>query len=193
MLIHLQRRAFVLSACLLLLPLGGCYKATHRGVATQSVSWTTTVDKPIPGVHVGSVDAVTLKHGPPLGVKVVFWGDVSRGKVQGLGSPTGAHAEGELVTAGMATVKYRCESTDGTTATIDIDGQKFKTADGALFLISTQGATTKVKQLKFDVRQVPTNTQGVQQLAAENADISEFFEAQLPAAAEPTSGTAPAP
>jgi len=184
MLNHLKRVAFGFNTLLVLFAVTGCLKTSAHGVATGSVTWINSAAKPVPGIHEGTVDAVTLKHGPPQGVKIVFWGDLSSGKSHGSGSPTGAAAEGQLLANGETRVKYRCETTDGTTAAITIEDQKFDSINGSLFLISTQQGKTQVKQLKFDVGKFPTNTAAIQKLAADNQQIREFFEAAQPTGEE---------
>ncbi|QDU27580.1 hypothetical protein ETAA8_26680 [Anatilimnocola aggregata] len=177
MLNRLKQFSFFANFLLLLITLTGCLKTSANGVSTGAVTWVTTTADPVPGIHEGTVNVVTLKHGPPQGVKLVFWGDRSSGKSHGSGSATGASAEGELLEAGQPLAKFRCETKNGTDATITIEGQTFDSKDGSLFLISTQDDKPQVKQLKIDVNKFPTQTQQIQQYPEDHPEVKEFFTA----------------
>lgn len=168
------RPALVLLA---LIVFTGCGRANRsHGVASGSSSWTIASEDPLPGVDHGSINVTTLKCGSPQGVTVVIWSDLPNGGRQSANATSDlAWEEGHHVGAGGRRIGFRSETRDGLTASVAIDGSPFDTSNGRLFLVSTQGETPQVLQLKADVAEMPRDGEGLKEFAARHAEIEEFF------------------
>ncbi|MBC8875270.1 MAG: hypothetical protein H8E44_38090 [Planctomycetes bacterium] len=158
------------------LAMPGCGPRKVVGIASGGPSWTIVAEDPIPGIHDGTASVITLRFGPPTGVTVVVWSDVSRSSTNGGTRDDHAFDEGTLLTTDGRRVEYRCETDNGTVAKVIIDGTAYDSTKGSLFLISTQSEKTQVKQLVADVRNIPREAEAIRDYALGNPEIAAFFK-----------------
>ena len=147
-------------------------------------SWTDPTGQGTPGIDSGAVTAVTLRTSHEDEIRVIFWSDLPAGRagaselagpvMVGGGSGRARYAGGHADTNGRK-VGFRAETSDGRTATLTIGDQTFSSEDGKFFLISSQGESPVVKQLKT----VPLDCQKTdafyREFATSNTEIRDFF------------------
>jgi hypothetical protein len=165
----------------------GCYKSVHRGVGLASQHWSKSTPDPTPGIDEGSIEVVTLKHGPAQGVRLVLWCDASSARSSGSGSMQGATVKGVFQQAGVPVAEFHCASDDGATATIALAGQTLRSQDGQLILISTQDGKLQIKQLKTDVSDLSVPGLDPATFADRHPEVRDFFMAAKPPKADSTS------
>jgi len=158
-------------ACVLV---SGCGRApAPAGLDLGGPSGTITWSSPgkhnaLPGIDQGSLYY--------MGTIFVVWSDASGG---GGGSwSTSAQAakcEGSLVGKNGGRVEFSCQTADGKTGQVTVDGRAYNLADGNLFLVSTAGDKTQAKQLKRALREVKFERESLEAFARSDADIVGFF------------------
>ena len=144
-----------------------------RGVA--SPVWSSYEGKePVPGIDQASI---TCGLWSGRGMAVVVWTDVTTVNSEFL-APVTTKAEG-FVFAGHhrgpngRKVDCRCATRDGKTGTVAINGANYDLARGAIFLVSTTGAQTRVCQLERDTTKLEVD--GFRELAKSDQEIRGFF------------------
>jgi hypothetical protein len=153
----------------------GCGPNRVVGISSGGTSWTTASDDPVPGIHDGTIAVITLKFGPPAGVKVAVWTDVSGGTTNGATRDDEAFVEGTLFVPDGRHIGYRCETRDGIVATVTFEGTSYDSTNGSLFLISTQSESPQIRQLDTDVSTLPTEATALRDYAIGHPDIAAFF------------------
>jgi hypothetical protein len=153
----------------------GCGSKKVVGMSTGGTSWTTASDDPIPGIHEGTTSVISLKFGPPAGVKVVVWTDVSGVSTNGATTDNHAFVDGTLFVPDGRRISYRCETCDGAVATVTFEGTAYSSANGSLFLISTQSEMPQMIQLDADLSNFPTESTSLRDYATSRPDIAAFF------------------
>lgn len=119
------------------------------------------------------IDRASVFH---LGTTLVIWSDLSRGGGgASSGNMHGLSCQGQLRGENGKIVKYRCETEDGRTGTVIIDGQTFDLEDGNLLLVTMDGGTCRVKQLRRDMTNLEFNRHSLQRFAEEDAEVRQFF------------------
>jgi hypothetical protein len=73
-------------------------------------------------------------------------------------------------------LSWHWETVDGKGGTVTIDDKKYDPRDGALFLISTRGGATQVRQLQRDLSAVKPDRASFERLAKEDAEIARFVQ-----------------
>jgi hypothetical protein len=147
------------------------------------MTWDRYTKNPVPGIDRGGVVAYTLKCGAPDGVRLVLWSDTSLSS-HGSGTVRRTFVDGHFTGAAGRSVEYLCETTDGRTARIEIDGKMFDLSQGSLFLVSTQQEKPRVAQLAQDTTNFPNEAGALREFALANAEISKFFHEAQQAAGE---------
>jgi hypothetical protein len=89
-----------------------------------------------------------------------------------------------LCRSGFGEVACECVTSDGKTGTCWIgvrnarwpaEATRYDLADGAFFLLSTQGATPRVRQMQRDLANVASEMKVFEGLAKSDAEIRDFF------------------
>ncbi len=75
-------------------------------------------------------------------------------------------------------VEWECETTDGKTGKMIINGSSFELAKGALFLVSTQGGKVEVRQFQRDLLKVKPDQESLERLLKDDPDVGSFFADQ---------------
>ena len=134
------------------------------------ITWSSSAGEgnPLPGIDQGSV-----YH---LGTAIVLWSDASGG---GGGSSTssvqGVECQGSLFARDRRRVEFRCETKDAKTGQVTIDGVTYDLTDGNLFLVSTAGDQSQVKQLKRSLTELKFEREGLEAFGKNDPDIAGFF------------------
>jgi hypothetical protein len=72
-------------------------------------------------------------------------------------------------------VTWACETADGKTGTMKINGKVYELGDGPLFLIATRGAEVRVRQLARDLSAVRPEKESLEEFLRHDPDIGPFF------------------
>lgn len=147
-----------------------------HGISERSASFIHVGDDSVPGLDRGSVLAVTMQAGPPAGVPFVVWSDASNVSGHGEGSSHGASYVAELHTDEGSTIDVHAATNDGVSGTVTINKTAYNLRDGALFLVSTQGSATAVKQMDLDVTDFPIEQEELRRIVNEHPEIADFFK-----------------
>ena len=170
------KQSIALAAFVALL-FSGCGAGQVRGVSSGGRSWTVAAEDPIPGIHKGAAEVITLKCGPPTGVTIVVWcADASGVSSHGSAGGFNAFSEGSFRLPGELQVGFRCETSDGARAKVTIADRTYDTTNGSLFLISPQPKATQVKQLDVDITNFPKEAEAIVGFAIDNPDVAAFFK-----------------
>ena len=153
----------------------GCGPGKSVGIETRGPSWTLSSDDPIPGIHSGTLSIFTMKYGPPTGVTVALWSDLSGSSSHGSAGAGGAAIDGTFEPSHGTGINYHCETADGIVAKVTIAGTAYTSDQGALFLISSQSDPPKVKQLSADVTSLPGEAAAIKDYAMTHLEILDFF------------------
>jgi hypothetical protein len=160
--------------------LTGCRPATSKGWGVRSIDWSLSRagETSVPGVDEAAVQFGTYGNQ----TAVVFWGDCGGSFAASWDKTRQAvKYEGRLTTHDGRTVVVDCYTPDGLSGQVTVDGHEFPLERGRVFLISTRGAATAVKQLARD--DLKPELSDLKQRAREDADIHDFFAASAEQAA----------
>jgi len=72
-------------------------------------------------------------------------------------------------------VEWQCETTDGKTGKMIINGSSYELSKGSLFLVSTRGGKVEVRQVQRNLLKVKPDQESVEKLLKEDADAASFF------------------
>jgi hypothetical protein len=122
----------------------------------------------LPGIDQGSVYR--------MGTVFVVWSDApGGGGGSSSGSSQGVKCKGSLVGKDGRRIEFNCETTDGKTGQVTVDGRPYNLADGNLFLVSTAEDQTRTKQLKRALREVKLERESLEAFGRNDPDIVDFF------------------
>jgi hypothetical protein len=111
---------------------------------------------------------------------IVVWTDTAGSAAGGSRtSSKGAAYHGRLAGGGRA-VAWQCDTADGKAGPVSIDGAAYDLANGPLFLVTTRGGKTEVRQLQRDWSAVPATAEAIDGLAKEDPDVAAFLAAADP-------------
>ncbi len=141
------------------------------GGSSGIITWSSSAGKgnPLPGIDQGSV-----YH---LGTAFVLWIDAPGG---GGGSSSsnvqGVKCQGSLLARDRRRVEFHCETKDGKTGQVTIDGVTYDLTDGNLFLVSTAGDQSQVKQVKGSLTELKFEQESLEAFGKNDPDIAGFFK-----------------
>ena len=168
---------------LVLMPVIGCAGCGSRlvGSSQQWVLWShgTAGTEPVPGID--QAHLIFGHYGD--GYALMVWSDTHGGSFGSSWDSTrkAAHYQGHVSSTDGRRVPVECFTSDGTTGTVTIGDGTFQLRDGSLFLVSTSGRKTKVKQLNRSVPMLKSETgewkvDPLKEMAKNDAEIRAFFE-----------------
>jgi hypothetical protein len=134
------------------------------------ITWSSSPGKghPLPGIDQGSVYY--------LGTAIVLWSDAAGGGGGSSDSDVqGVKCQGSLLARDRRRVEFHCETKDAKTGQVTIDGATYDLTDGNLFLISTAGDRSQVKQLKRSLTELKFDRESLEALGKNDPDIAGFF------------------
>src|SRR5262245_20413121 len=125
-------------------------------------------DDPLPGVDQGTVYN--------LGAAFIVWSDAAGGGGgSSSGNVLGVKCQGSLLTRDRRRVEFDCETKDGKTGPVKLNGVAYKLADGNLFLVVTEGEESRVKQLKRDMSNLKFERESLEAFGRNDPEITGFF------------------
>jgi hypothetical protein len=113
----------------------------------------------------------------------IIWTDIETGQTPektstgGFGLPDSAgkvRIYGKNLAEDGRAVEWQCETGDGKTGSIRIDGARYDLTGGPLFLVSTKGAKGRVRQLRLDLSGSIMGEGVVHSLAAQDREVVQF-------------------
>ena len=131
----------------------------------------------------------------PEGLEVMIWHDLSG---EGTGHSAGSAAgrlyieRGAVRAADGRSLAWEVQTVDGTTGAVQIGGARYDLEAGNLFLISTQGGKTVVRQLHRDLAAVPLDRDGILAFARSTPDLAAYLD-EIPPATPPVATPTPEP
>ena len=154
--------------------LGGCGSASSPappslGGPTGFITWTGIgKDNPLPGIDQGSV-----YH---LGTTFVLWSDAAGGGGgSSSGNSQGVKCQGNVLGRDGRRVEFNCDTKDAKTGQATINGATYDLAAGTLFLLSTEGLRSQVKQLKRNLSDLKFERDSLEAFGRNDPDIAGFF------------------
>jgi hypothetical protein len=122
------------------------------------------------------------------GLEIMIWHDLTG---EGTASSAGFVAGSFYIERGAAraadgrSLAWEVQTRDGRAGEAQIGGVRYDLAAGTLFLVTTQGGTTEVRQLSRDLSAVPLDHDGILAFAWTDPDLAAFLN-QIPPATSPT-------
>ena len=106
---------------------------------------------------------------------VVVWSDFQGANSVG-GSVSSAHAEyhGRVEHRDGRRIDWKCETSDGTTGTVIINGANYDLTKGRLFLVSTKEGPVRVVQLDRDLSSPASGHSDLERLAKTDEVVTAF-------------------
>jgi hypothetical protein len=111
------------------------------------------------------------------GLSVIFVDDLSGGhSSHGSGSTQNSVyvVEGSAGTDALG-YKWRLDTSDGKSATVEIEGTGYDLANGALFVMKAKDGKVVVHQLKLDTSAVPFHVNSTREALAKNEEVQKVF------------------
>lgn len=172
---------------LLLAP--GCSPGGPTGVSSGGTNWFLAAPDPVPGLHEGGIDRVTYTLPGGEKLPVVLWND--SGNSIGFSSQAGggrAFSDGELGLRGRSPVPVHVEAVrqaGGQWAVeVTIQGNRYHTSQGEVFLLSTRGDSVGVRQVQMEASRVPEIPDQIRAFGSSVPEIATFFGVRADATPE---------
>jgi hypothetical protein len=127
------------------------------------------------------------------GLEVMIWHDLAgEGSADSSGFATGTFyiERGSALSRDGRSLAWEVQTRDGKLGEVQIEGLHYDLAAGGLFLVTTQGGTSTIKQLSRDLSDVPLNHEGILAFAGTDPELTAFLNEVPPAtppSANPTS------
>jgi hypothetical protein len=112
------------------------------------------------------------------GLALMIWHDIAGSSMSsGSGSTTDPvyRLHGYAESQDGRRLDWELQTSDGMTAQFEIDNTSYDLLDGALFIITTQGGETDVRQLERDLSDVQTNHESCLAFARSDPDLVKFI------------------
>ena len=130
------------------------------------------------------------------GLEVILWHDLTGESTAGsAGFVAGRFyiERGSAHAADGRSLAWEVQSTHGTLGEAQIGGVRYDLAAGTLFLVTTQGDATEVRQLPRDLSAVPLDHDAVLAFARNDPDVAAFLNKVPPVTLPPSATTTPPP
>lgn len=102
--------------------------------------------------------------------------DSEKGGGGGSGSsPHGLTFRGLAHSKDGRTVDWVCQTPDGKSGAVRINGQHFKLEEGSLFLVTTRGGQTQIEQHRRDLMSVAPDDENLERFTKEDPDVKQFI------------------
>jgi hypothetical protein len=129
-----------------------------------------------------AVDKTTVQYlSRGNGLFVIVWSDLFNDGTAGFDSEAGSSSNGKIewhstVKAGDGRgVQLKVETRDGNDWTVIVNSKEYELDDGALFLVQTRGASSRVTQIKQVLSALPPTSETWRRLAKDNPQVKEFL------------------
>jgi hypothetical protein len=100
---------------------------------------------------------------------------------------------GSVHAADGRSLAWEVQTRDGRTGVVQIGGGRYALAAGSLFLVTSQGGTTKVKKFPRDLSDVPLDHDGILAFAGTDPELVAFLNEVPPASLPGATPTPPLP
>jgi hypothetical protein len=108
--------------------------------------------------------------------RLIVWSDAAGGgSGSSSGNVQGVKCQGSLLARERRRVEFDCETKDGKTGQVKLNGKAYKLADGNLFLVFTEGEGSRVKQLRRDMSNLKFERESLEAFGRNDEEIAEFF------------------
>jgi hypothetical protein len=129
------------------------------------------------------------------GLEVMLWHDLTGdSSADSVGSAAGRRylERGSASSADGRKLTWEVQTVDGTTGDVQISGTRYDLAAGDLFLVTTRGGATAVRQLRRDLSAVPLDHDGILAFARNDPELAAFLD-EIPPATPPVATPTPEP
>jgi hypothetical protein len=112
------------------------------------------------------------------GLEVMLWHDMTGSAAAQSAGSTDDRVTIELGSARSAdgrSLEWELRTTDGKRGELQIGGATYEVAGGSVFLVTTRGGTTEVRQLDRDLSSVPLSQEGILAFAENDPDLAAFI------------------
>jgi hypothetical protein len=116
------------------------------------------------------------------GLEVMIWHDVAASAVAHSAGSTEGRVYGERGSARSAdgrSFEWELQTTDGKTGQVRIGKASYDLSTGTLFIVTTGGGTTDVRQLDRDLSAVPLDHDAILTFAEKDPDLAASLNADL--------------
>jgi hypothetical protein len=123
----------------------------------------------------------------PEGLEVMLWHDLageSTADSAGFASGRLYIERGSARSADGRGLAWEVQTRDGTMGEMQIGGGRYGLEAGNLFLVTTRGGTTAIRQLHRDLSAVPLDHEGILAFARNDPDLTAFLD-EIPLATSP--------
>ena len=116
------------------------------------------------------------------GLEVMIWHDIAGSAVAHSAGSTEdrVYAErGSAQSADGRSFEWELQTTDGKMGQVRIGSSSYDLAAGTLFIVTTSGGTTDVRQFDRDLSAVPLDHDGILAFAEKDPDLAAFLNADV--------------
>lgn len=149
-------------------------------LACLSLSACVSQTPPGPTIYVNTIENATCNfYVWPQGLRLMLWTDIIDSTNHDGASRTGdpVYRQKDFAQAHDGRrLDWQLETTNGITATLQIDTQQPDLANGMLFLVKTANGSTEIQQLDYDLASLPSTTESCQRVAGNNPVVSDFIQ-----------------
>ncbi|MFN8443534.1 MAG: hypothetical protein U0175_22340 [Caldilineaceae bacterium] len=149
-------------------------------VALLNLSACVSQTPPGPTIYVNTIENATCNfYVWPQGLRLMLWTDIIDSTNHDGASRTGdpIYRQKDFAQAKDGRrLDWQLETTNGITATLQIDTQQPDLADGMLFLVKTAGGSTEIQQLAYDLSSLPLSIESCQRVAEKDPAVSAFIQ-----------------
>ncbi len=124
-----------------------------------------------------------------LALEVMIWHDLAGERTAdsaGFASGRLSIERGAACSADGRSLAWEVQTRDGTTGEVHLGGNRYDLEAGNLFLVTTQGGTTAVRQLHRDLSAVPLDHEGILTFARSDPDLAAFLQGMPAVTPSPT-------
>jgi hypothetical protein len=111
------------------------------------------------------------------GIAVLLWSNVPAAASGSNGTASGARGYHGSLTSEGRRVDIECETKDGKTGKVTLNGTAYDLAAGAVFLASGTNGLIHIAQLKRDTSQLKPTIRSLEEFAKKDPDIAPFIAA----------------
>ena len=130
----------------------------------------------------------------PEGLEVLIWHDLTGEAASRSTGFVSGHffiERGSVHAAGGQSLAWEVQTTDGTSGEAQIGDVRYHLVAGTLFLVTTRGGATEVRQLSRDLSSVPLDHDGIVAFARKDTDLAAFIDEIPPVTPSPPQPDAP--
>ena len=116
------------------------------------------------------------------GLEVMIWHDVAGSAVAHSAGSTedrGYAERGSARSADGRSLEWELQTKDGKTGQVRIGKASYDLSAGTLFIVTTRGGTTDVRQLDRDLSAIPLDHDGILAFAEKDTDLAAFLNADV--------------